>query len=56
MMVGGEMKTVGQMGQEKRAAEIKNTNKISVGNHERKRHFGRSRPRCNVKDNVMNWT
>jgi len=33
------------MGQEKLTGEIKNTNKISVGNPERKRPFGRSRPR-----------
>jgi hypothetical protein len=33
------------MGQDKSTAEIKNTHKISVENPERKRHFGRSRPR-----------
>jgi len=40
------------MGQEKSAAEIKSTHKISVGNHERKRQFGTSRPRWIVKDIV----
>jgi len=40
------------MGQEERTGEIKNAHKISVGNQDRKRHFGRSRSRWNVKDNV----
>jgi hypothetical protein len=44
------------VGQGNRTAENKNTHNISVGTFERRRHFGRSRPRCNVKDNVMNWT
>ena len=56
MMVGGELKTVGQMGHEKRTGEIKNTHKISGGNNEWKMHFGRSRPRRIVTNNVMNWT
>jgi hypothetical protein len=30
MMVGGELKTVGELGQEKRTGEIRNTQKISV--------------------------
>jgi len=33
------------MGKEKRTGEIRNTHKISVGNHERKKLFGRTRPR-----------
>jgi hypothetical protein len=31
------------MGQEKGIGEIKNTQKISIGEYERKRNFGRSR-------------
>jgi hypothetical protein len=33
------------MGQEKCTGEIKNTHTNSVGNPDRKRHFGRCRPR-----------
>jgi hypothetical protein len=44
-MVGGEKETVRQMGQEKRTGEYKDAHKISVENHERKRHCGTSRPR-----------
>jgi len=33
------------MGQEKRTGEIENTQQISVGNLERKRHIGRTRAR-----------
>ena len=47
---------MGQMGQEKCTGEIENAHTISVGNPERKTHFGRSRPRQNVTDSVMNWT
>jgi hypothetical protein len=49
-------KRVGQMGQEKFTGGIKNTYKFSVWNPERKRQFGRSRPRWNVKIIVMNCT
>jgi len=48
-------KTVGQKRQEKWTGEIKNKHNFSWI-PERKRQFGRSRPRRNVKDNVMNWT
>jgi hypothetical protein len=44
------------MGKEKCAGENENTHKFSVAHPERKRHFGISRPRRNIKDNVMNWT
>ena len=44
------------MGLEKYTGEIKNTHTISVANPERKRDFGRSRPRGNVKNYMMNWT
>jgi len=43
--VDGEMKENGKMGQEKGTGEIKNTHNLSIGTHERKKHFGRSRPR-----------
>jgi hypothetical protein len=45
---------VGQRGQRKCTGEIENTQKISVGNPERERHFGRSRRRYDVEVNVMN--
>jgi len=41
------------MGQKKGTGEIKNEHKISVWNPERKKHVWRSRPRRNVKDNMM---
>jgi len=44
------------MGQGKCTGEMTNTHKISVGNPERNKQFWRSRPRWNVKDNVVNWT
>jgi hypothetical protein len=45
MVVGGELTDSGQRGQRKCSVEIENTQEISVGNPERKRLFGRSRPR-----------
>ena len=44
------------MGQERRTGEVTNTHKISVGNCERKRYFGKSRARRDITDGVMNWT
>jgi len=40
------------MGQEKFTGEIEEANKIWVWKTERKRHFRRSKPRWNVKNNV----
>jgi hypothetical protein len=52
MVVGVEFKDSGT----DRKGEIKNMHKISVWNPERMRHFGRSKPRWNVQNNVMNCT
>jgi len=49
-------KGVGELGKEKFTGEIRNTHKISVRKLERKRRFGRSRPRWNVKNNVIKCT
>ena len=40
----------------KETREIKNKQKISLGNPERKRHFGRPTTRWDTKDNVMKRT
>jgi hypothetical protein len=42
------------MGKGKCNGEIENTHKFSFANPEKKTHFRRSRPRWNVKDNVVN--
>jgi len=42
------------MEQKKRTGEIESAQKFSVGNPERKRHFGGSRHRQTVKDNAIN--
>ena len=57
LVVGGELKGSGTDGTRKRDwRNLKLHKKISIAHPERKRQFGRSRSRWNVKDNVMNWT
>jgi len=52
MVVGGQLRESGTDGTGKGTGEIKYTQIISVGNRDRKMHFGRSR--CRREDSVMN--
>jgi hypothetical protein len=45
MVVGGELTVSGTVGIKQCTGEIENAQEISVGNPERKRHVGRTRPR-----------